>query len=165
MARPPKPMQVKIAEGNRSKVALAKLIPDPQGKGTPHMPPDLTPVEEEMFMDVITSVPDGLLSAADDGVLERYVSAWSRFREARLQVAKVGLLVRSPVGPVRNPLLVVMHNAAREMAAAGSELGLSPTARARLTTGGKTGPDPMDWLIDGVGEFDETAIPRLPSPK
>lgn len=162
--RKAKPMQTKIAEGNRSKVALAKLIPDPQGKGTPHMPPELTAVEEEMFMDVITSVPDGILSAADDGVLERYVSAWSRFRDARLQVAKVGLLVRTPKGPVRNPLLVVIHQAAKEMAAAGSELGLSPAARSRLTLGGKTGPDPMDWLIDGVGEFDENQIRMLPSP-
>jgi P27 family predicted phage terminase small subunit len=163
--RPNKPMSVKLAEGNRSKVALSKLIPDPQGKGHPHMPPGLSTTEEEMFMDLMGSVPDGILSAADDGIIELYVSAWARLREARLQVAKVGLLVRSPTGPVRNPLLVVINNAAREMRAAGAELGLSPVSRAKLTLSSKSGPDPMDWLIDGIGEFDENDIPTLPEPK
>jgi P27 family predicted phage terminase small subunit len=158
MGRPRKPSKIKEIEGNRSKIAIASFKTDPRGNGFPNMPPRFTALEEELWMDVTESLPDGILSAADTAILERFVTAWARHREARIKLQETGLLVRSATGPIRNPLLVVINQAAREMHAAGAELGLSPVSRARLADGESYGHDPMNWLLDHEDDPDEPEI-------
>lgn len=142
-----KPKQIKVLEGNRSKVAKAKILDEPQAKGVPRVPGHLSAVERTIWADVVRSLPVGLLTRADDGMLERYVVAWHRFREATRQIAKTGYLVQASFGPIRNPLLVVQNVAAKEMHAAGSELGLSPVARARMAAPANFDDDPMALLL------------------
>jgi P27 family predicted phage terminase small subunit len=150
MGRLPKPARIKMIEGNRSKIAVAKLKSDPQGLGPPRLPPGLSEAEELLWLDVVASLPDGILSSADDGILERYVVAWARFRDARKRLAETGTLVKSVHGPVRNPLLIVISQATREMHMAGSELGLSPVSRARLAALDTFQDDPMALLLGGA---------------
>lgn len=145
----PKPAQLKIAEGNRSKLGRDKLRPDPQGKGAPHLPPRLAEDETAMWHAVVASLPDGLLTAADDGILERYVVAWARFRNARILLQTEGMTIKSERGTVRHPLLAIMSQAEKAMHASGGELGLSPVARARLAALDTFEHDPLSMLLGG----------------
>lgn len=144
-----KPSRLKMLEGNRSKVGKAMIFVDPPGKGHPQMPPDLSDLEQEMWVDIVASLPDGLLSRADNAILERFVTAWARFRAARILIRETGLLVTTQLGLVRNPVLVIEQAARKEMHASGGELGLSPVARARLASVDRWDDDPMEQLLDG----------------
>ena len=150
--RPKKPSAIKIAEGNRMKVAKAQLKPDPRGIGRPQLPLHLTEVERRLWSDVVASLPIMLLSRADEAVLERMAVAWAEFREVQETIRKTGKLVQSPQGPARNPLLIVREKAAREMHLAGEVLGLSPVARARLTDIETAEDDPMELLLGMDGD-------------
>jgi P27 family predicted phage terminase small subunit len=155
MANKKKPMQVKVLEGNRAKVAQKQLYaPEPQVFGPPKPPTRLKPDERRLWADVVRSLPVGLLGRADEGVIERYVVAWARFIDATAQIHRIGLMVQSPMGPIRNPLLVVQNVAAKEMHAAGSEIGLSPVARARMASPQNTADDPMALLLGPDGDPD-----------
>lgn len=153
----PKPKEIKVLEGNRSKVAQAKLdaATEPKGVGSPRLPPDLDEVETAIWRDIVASLPKSLLTRADDSMLERMAVAWARFRAVRKTIKAVGLLVNSASGPIRNPLLVVLNATQKEMHACASELGLSPVARARLTAAGSEDEDPMALLL---GMEDEGAF-------
>ena len=128
----PKPKQIKIAEGNRRKVAIDKIPDEPKGIGVPRMPLHLSAEERKIWADIVASLPVGLLTRADELILERMAVATWRFRRTTAMIDKTGDLVQTPQGPMRNPLLVVQSTADKAMHAAGSELGLSPVARARL---------------------------------
>lgn len=148
--RKPKPQQMKNLEGNRSKVSKAELaMEEPQGKGQPRMPPGMSADEQELWLDVVSSLPVGLLSRADENTIERAARYWAMFRESADMVAKTGLMVRSSFGPVKNPALAIMNMAAKQLQAAGSELGLSPVARARLVAPKNWEDDPMTLLLGG----------------
>ena len=158
-----KPRAIKRLEGNRRKVARAELEKEePRGMGRPRLPVHLSTEERRLWSDVVSSLPSDLLSQADEAVLERFVVAWAEFRDAHVKITKTGTLVQSPQGPIRNPLLTVRHQAAREMHLAGGEIGLSPVARARLTTEGREEDDPMALLLgddlDPAGAW--ASVPR-----
>jgi len=148
--RKPKPKQIKEIEGNRSKVSKAQMaMEEPHGKGTPRMPPAMTSEEEELWLDIVASLPVGLLSRADENTIERAARYWAMFRQAADMVAKTGLMVRSNFGPVKNPALAIMHDAAKLLQVATSELGLSPVARARMVSPKNWEDDPMTLLLGG----------------
>jgi P27 family predicted phage terminase small subunit len=148
----PKPRRIKIAEGNRSKVATDKIHPEPEPKGLPRVPAHLSAIERRLWADVLRSMPIGLITRADEGCLERYVIAWARFMDATKIIKAEGLTVSSPYGPIRHPLLATQNIAAMEMHRAGSELGLSPVARARMASPDAGGADPMDLLLGPDGD-------------
>lgn len=157
----PKPKQLKLLEGDRSKVGKANIPDEPQGLGRPRVPIHLDADERKLWADMVASLPVGLLTRADEATLERMAVAWWRFRATTATIRKTGYLVQSPMGPIRNPLLVVQNVAAKEMHAAGSELGLSPVARARMTTAGLENDDPMALLL-GADEDPAGAWSTLP---
>ena len=156
----PKPKQIKVAEGNRRKVGQASIPDEPRGIGAPRVPAHLTADERRLWADIVGSLPVGLLSRADDFILERMAVATVRYREATRKIAATGILVSSPQGDIRNPLLVVQNIAAKEMHAAGSELGLSPVARARLAAPTAGDDDPMALLLGMDGENAWPPAPR-----
>ena len=47
---------------------------DPPGRGRPSVPLTLTPEERALHTHVLRSLPDGLLTMADDGIFQRYAS-------------------------------------------------------------------------------------------
>lgn len=81
--RRPKPTAIKLAEGNRRKVATAKLTNDVKGKGAPRVPDYLSPDEARIYRDVLAALPAGLLTRADESVIERYAVAYARWREVQ----------------------------------------------------------------------------------
>jgi P27 family predicted phage terminase small subunit len=160
----PKPSQIKRLEGNRRQRGLARITDDPQGVGWPQMPARLTEEEQRLWMKVVASLPVGLLTQADDSALETFAIEWAKMREADAMIKKTGLLVQSPVGPVRNPLLVVYNNAVKNMISLGTNLGLSPVARARLAAPNAASDDPMELLL-GPDEDPNGAWSTLPKTK
>ncbi|THK37639.1 phage terminase small subunit P27 family [Ensifer sp. MPMI2T] len=149
MPRGPKPKSkiIKIAEGNRSKVGVHRIHDEPQGLGHPRMPPGMNELAEELWLDTVSSLPEGVLTRADEAALETFAVNWATFRQAREKLDMTGLLVQSPHGPIRNPLLVVMNNAAKLMMQSGAELGLTPAGRARLAHPERWDTDPITLLL------------------
>lgn len=147
--RRPKPSLIKELEGNRSKVARSKLTRDVQGKGTPRLPSHLSPEEKQIWLDVIQAMPSGLLTMADESVLERFAVAFARWRNCQRALVAQGLILVKIGKPDRtNPLIQIQDRAERAMHVAGEALGLSPVARARLARVDSSGDeDPMALLL------------------
>lgn len=124
-----KPSAVKLAEGNRGK---RKIHPDLKAAGRPECPDYFNAGQRLRWDQLVAVLPNKLLAAADGPILERFIVAWQRFRDCEVMLQKTGMLVQTPTGPKRNPLLGIQLHCDRVMASAGIELGLSPVARARL---------------------------------
>lgn len=160
MGRPKKPAIIKLAEGDRGHRGAAKIGVDLQARGKPVIPPGLNEEARGMWREIIDNLPNNLLARVDTGILERHCIAWARYRDCQRKIEKTGLLVQSPQGPIRNPLLVTQNQAAKEMHSTGGELGLSPVARARLNEPAAPGTDPMDYLM-GMNEGDDWMPPAM----
>jgi P27 family predicted phage terminase small subunit len=151
--RKPKPSVIKQMEGNRSKIARADMAHDLDAPGKPRLPDHLTAAERQIWLDVVAALPPSLLRLADESILERFAVSYARWRDIQRIIVKSGLLVQSPQGPIRNPLLVVQKEAARDMHLAGEVMGLSPVARARLASKDNDGDeDPMALLLGMDGD-------------
>lgn len=131
--RPPKPAALKQLAGNPGNRPIS---PEPEPtKGAPNPPGDLTP---EAFAEWCRIVPEleaiGLLAKVDRAYLVAYCEAWSNFCEAREAVREHGTLVQGRDGNlVKNPATQVMKDSLEMMLKYGTQFGLSPTARARMT--------------------------------
>lgn len=148
MARPRKPSKLKEFEGNRAKLGKANIAVDVKGRGKPIAPRNLTSHELELWDAVVASLPNGILCAADSSLLERHACAWQRYREAKAALLSEGMVVVSPQGRVRSPWLGILEAAEREMEKSGSQIGLSPVARAKLIpTNEPHEYDLMDFLM------------------
>jgi P27 family predicted phage terminase small subunit len=142
-----KPALIKRIEGNRSRVQIPNEI---RGTGRLRVPDYFSPEERRLWAAINGSLPIGLLTGADQSVLERMAVAWARFRECQREIAVVGLVAKGDRGQsVRNPLLIVQKQAAEEMQACGEVLGLSPVARTRITADSTADDDPLSLLLDG----------------
>jgi P27 family predicted phage terminase small subunit len=145
---------MKIAEGNRNKVAVDKIKHEPAGIGRPRMPPGLSADEEELWLDTVASLPVGLLSRADEGGLEGFACYWALYRECRRVLAQDGMVIPTKAGAIRHPLIPVMNQAAKIMNMFGGNLGLSPVARARLAQPDRWRDDPLALLLGDDGDPD-----------
>jgi P27 family predicted phage terminase small subunit len=140
------------------------LLDEPKGIGRPRVPLTLDADARRLWAEVVTSLPDGLLTRADESALETFAREWATYREADSKIQKTGLLVQSPQGPVRNPLLAVRNQACRNMTIIGGNLGLSPVARARLAAPNTGDDDPMSLLL-GMDGDDNGAWATAPKTK
>jgi P27 family predicted phage terminase small subunit len=148
MGRARKPTVIRALEGNRGHRPLPPG--EPIGKGRPRMPDYLSAEARELYADIVASLPEDLLTRADESTLERAATAWAQFREATRQVNASGLLIKGLLGaPVKNPLLTVQKQAAQELEACSAGLGLSPAARARISAPEHVDDDPLEQLFGG----------------
>nr|WP_296430300.1 phage terminase small subunit P27 family [Roseovarius sp. BRH_c41] len=75
----------------------------------------------------------GVLSVTDRAALAAYCQAWARWVEAEEHLAKGPALIKTPSGYVQqSPWLTVANKQLEIMGRFMAELGLSPSARARL---------------------------------
>jgi len=148
MARPRKPGLIRQLEGNRSR---RDIPPQPAGVGQPVCNPSLSQDEQRFWWAIVDCLPAGLLTRADEQAIERMAVAWARFWDCRERIETIGLVVKGPNGPQKNPLLMIERDAREEMHRAGEVLGLSPVARARITTeDGSKDDDPTEVLLGGI---------------
>lgn len=130
--RKPKPARTKALSGskhsNPSAIEFGDTIQDVE-------PPEwLDDLATTMWRTVAPMLcRQGVLQLTDLHNLEVFCSAYSTFRESEQHVAQNGIVVVGATGgPVKNPALTAKNEAARQMASFGENLGLSPSARARL---------------------------------
>jgi P27 family predicted phage terminase small subunit len=79
-----------------------------------------------------------------------YVAGYAQWVKCRVEIERVGLIVTNDKGmAMRNPLLKVSDDAQRTMLRCMSELGLTPSARVRLT-GPVVDDDPLEAFLRGT---------------
>lgn len=145
MAKPgrkPKPKMLKLLDGNAGRKPINHDEP------TCDLPPvkplmvAADPVASHEWDRVIAAMPPGLYSALDVGLLATYAQAWSMFTQAENEIRLNGItfkeIVKDANGNMisaeikRNPAVIVWNQSVLMVLRASEQLGLSPTARARL---------------------------------
>jgi len=99
----------------------------------PEPPENLSPearAEWDRIIDELTRL--GIVKAEDRAALSAHCEAWSRWVAATAIVNAEGVLHDTPAGTRRHPAVQVASDAARELRGWIAELGLSPSAEARL---------------------------------
>jgi P27 family predicted phage terminase small subunit len=132
--RKPKPSALKMLEGNPGKRRLNES--EPQPGGIPTCPKSLDKAARAEWKRVSKElVAIGLLTSVDRAVLASYCQAWSRWTQATEAFnTKPVLVVATKTGyPIQNPLIGIINTAADQMRKLAAELGLSPSARSRLS--------------------------------
>jgi P27 family predicted phage terminase small subunit len=131
-------------------------------------PPDDTPPLELVDDRVATAEWARLLpllrrahaiTEGDRGSLLALCQQWSRYLTAHNHVASSGMVVRSPSGyPMPNPYIGIANKALGNCMKLWAELGLTPSARSRVTTT----PGVGGGFDDAFSEFDDPLPPTKP---
>lgn len=86
----------------------------------------------------------GVLTVADRAVLAAYCQAWARWVEAEEQLQRTPTLLKTPSGYVQqSPWLSIANKQLELMGRFMAELGLTPSARSRVTALSTAAPEPM----------------------
>lgn len=127
------PRELKVLRGNPGKRRLPPPVPAPAG--APACPPHLQGEARKEWRRLVRELrATGLLSKLDRGVLALYCQAWERWIEAERRLREAGPVVSvGPAGvPQVSPWFSVAHREMETVRKLLSELGLSPSARARV---------------------------------
>jgi P27 family predicted phage terminase small subunit len=130
--RRPKPTVLKVLAGNPGKRRLPTAEPVPaEPLGDP--PEWMSEAQKEGWRYAIAHMPRGLLRSLDRGVFTTWVVAEAAHRQAAEAFAKYGPIRKKQDGELApNPFELIMNRQAKIMLRAASELGFSPTSRARI---------------------------------
>jgi P27 family predicted phage terminase small subunit len=137
--RKPRPTHLRVVEGNRGRRPLNQREPRPVGDLLEA--PDWFGAEQAaMWAHAIASAPRGLLKKLDRDLMVAWCVACDIHRQATISQRKLNeagggqaLLARTPEGHfVQSPYLPIINRQATLMKAIASELGFSPTSRARI---------------------------------
>lgn len=158
--RRPLPVALKLLLGNpghRPIQGVQTLMP---AMKTPPAPDHLDPVARDKWDEL---APDlyvaGVLQPRDGPILETYCQVYARWVEAERKIRKakdeghLGVIIKTPNGyPAISPWLVISNKCVEQLRALAVELGLTPSARARVLGGGGQVPlfpedDPMEALL------------------
>lgn len=132
--RKPTPTSLKILRGNPGKRRLSKHEPRP-AVSIPRCPEHLSTDAKTEWRRISRELAGlGLLSTIDRAALAVYCQAWARWKEAELNIARHGLVVKTPgTGvPMQNPFLPVANKAIEQMRSFLSEFGMTPASRTRI---------------------------------
>jgi len=138
--RKSKPTLLKIVTGNPGHRALNESEPEPAA-GELTAPDWLDAIAKQKWLEVLQHCP--WITPADSDMLSLYCDAFSRYRMAQ-ELAKQGVLTKTPEGrAVKSPAWTALNEAFQQMRSAGSELGLSPSARSGIGGGGERKKDDL----------------------
>ena len=143
--RKPTPTHLKLVKGNPGKRPLKKAEPQPQGDLSE--PPEwFTDSLRAGWTYAIKHAPAGLLRCLDRSALVVWVVAEDLHREAVQQVARYGMLIKTPITgqPIQSPYMAIANRQAVIMLRAAAELGFSPVSRARIALPDRPEADPSD---------------------
>jgi P27 family predicted phage terminase small subunit len=93
----------------------------------------------------------GILTRIDRAVLAAYCQTWSRWVKLEAIVQRVGetILDKDTGRLYTNPYLTALNQALRQMLSFGSELGLTPASRTRLSVSPLTDErDELERFLD-----------------
>ena len=143
--RKPTPTRLKIVRGNPGKRPLNKNEPKPTQK-LPACPAFLDRAAKREWKRLAPDLTEiGLLTAADMAIFAGYCAAYSTFTQAQTKLREHGRMVRAANGePKPSPWLRIANQAQDQIFKVSGELGLTPSARVRLTgsAGGATTSSP-----------------------
>lgn len=130
--RPPKPVELRVIEGNPGKRALPETVKPPPEK--PNCPAWLQTYAKTVWARLVPRLDElGLIAYIDVFTLAAYCEAVADYRKATEQLNASALLVTGQKGnAVTNPLWRIKRDAAATMNALAGQLGLSPADRVRL---------------------------------
>lgn len=135
--RRPQPTALKVLRGNPGKRPLNVDEPtiapaDPSFDNPPaEIADDLGAATEWRRVAPILRAA-GLVSATERAALTALCQQWSRYLAAHTQVMKLGMCIETTKSvPIPNPYLLVADRALTHCARLWSELGLTPSGRAR----------------------------------
>jgi P27 family predicted phage terminase small subunit len=125
---------MRVLDGNAGRRPINPDEPIPAGKLEDRPPPDhLNDAQKQIWREAIKSSPAGMLRDLDESVLEVWVVARERHRDAAKIVAQLGSLLKAKDGGAyQNPYLSIMNKQAMLMLKAAAELGFSPSSRSRV---------------------------------
>lgn len=149
IGRPPKPVELRVLEGNPGKRPIIEPPKAPPNR--PTCPAWLTGEARAEWRRVVPILDRlGLLTEADRTTLAAYCEAVSVFRAATEEVAAHGVLVkgRRRGDLIKNPALQVQRDASKLIALYSSSFGLSPSDRVRLLgTAAASAASPLEGLL------------------
>lgn len=146
--RKPNPAGLKVVTGNPGKRKQAQ----PKGDGESAAQGPVTTAPTFLSQDAKNEWKRlaralhnlGLLTTADRTTMAAYCQCYGRWAQAERKLAEMakndphhgGMIIRTAKGnAVQNPLVGIANKAASDMVKYASEMGLTPTARARLEIG------------------------------
>lgn len=150
--RKPKPTARKKAAGNPGKRALNQDEPDFGLVTNIDAPEWITEEARDMWERIAPLLlKQKVLQETDLHNVEVFCTAYGNWRAAKAHVKKFGLVLEGASGgPVKNPALTALAEAAKQMVTFGSMLGLDPASRQRLTGAGNEKQDnPFGDLLNG----------------
>lgn len=150
--RKPKPTARKKAAGNPGKRAINVAEPDFGLVTDIDAPEWITGTARDMWARVAPLLlKQKVLQVTDLHNVEAFCMAYGNWRDAAADVAKNGVVIAGATGgPIKNPALTALNEAAKQMVTFGSMLGLDPASRQRLVGSGPKKPDnPFGRLING----------------
>lgn len=157
MTRGPAPTPTKVLALHGSWRAKARRG-EPQPKvEAPEIPASLVdPVAIEEWQRVTAEMMAvGIAALLDHALVELHCVCYARWRRAEEEIAKSGAVVKSPNGfPMKNPWLAVSEAAAKTLTALSDRLGLSPSARTRISVTTQAGS------IDAFSTFLANGVSR-----
>lgn len=147
--RPPKPTGILKLTG--------AYRPDRHGKGIPNCPTrapdapewlgDLARAEWQRIVPQLVRM--NVISEIDQSVLAAYCESWGDYVEAVQSVRLEGKTFTTPQGYIaKNPMATILNESRAAVLKWSQELGLTPSARARLSHLGADDKDPFETFED-----------------
>ncbi|MDO1559813.1 phage terminase small subunit P27 family [Brevundimonas sp. 2R-24] len=129
--RPPTPTRLKELAGNPGKRPINRREPKPTGGAV--APKTLSRDALAAWKRLIGSMPEGVYTVADEGLLAAYCEAVALHRRATAEVAAQGAVTTGSTGQLTvSPWVKIKSDQARLITAIGARLGLDPAARSSL---------------------------------
>jgi len=149
--RKTKPPQLKVVEGNpgKRKKTASKRRPSPR-EPVPRPPSNLNTAGKAEWRRVANALHAlGMLTKLDRGLLTAYCDSWSMYVEARKHINRSGYTEVTDNGNlIQSPWVGIANRAKVDFTRYAAQLGLDPTARARLGIGeGEQGEDPAEKYL------------------
>jgi P27 family predicted phage terminase small subunit len=147
----PRPTFLKVIAGTARRCRLPKNEPRPELA----LPPVPAELDDDARLEWDRVMPDlyraGLMTRLDRAVLAAYCSAHGRWARAERALRKLGdegadgLLIKTAKGNViQNPLVGIANKAAADMVRFAAELGMTPSARSRVSAPSPPALDPAE---------------------
>ncbi|CQR75075.1 Phage terminase, small subunit [Sporomusa ovata DSM 2662] len=153
--RKPKPIALKILEGNPGKRQLNTNEPTPVKKA-PKCPSWLDTEAKKEWRRLTKQLEDlGLLTTVDMAAFAGYCQAYARWKEAEEFISKHGTIVKTPSGYWQQvPQVSIAQTYLKIMNKLCEQFGLTPSARSRIVAdaGQQNEADPMELILLSGGK-------------
>jgi P27 family predicted phage terminase small subunit len=128
------PTAIKILRGNPGHRPLPENEPTPELGA--EMPEGLSSEAARHWPKISALLEDmGVLTNVDAQALALYCEVFARWRYACTQLARYGLVVKSPSGyPIQSPYLAIENRAQDQMVALMREFGMTPASRTKVSS-------------------------------